>query len=78
LRDTLLADVVQQRGEVEHLAVTRVETVQRLGLVEQLECELGDMLRVREIRVAPAREARNRRAPQCVRISRTSRRDRAC
>ena len=40
----VLADVVQQRGVLEDLAVVRVEPVQRARLVEEAECEPCDLL----------------------------------
>ena len=59
LLDDVLADVVQQRGELEQLAVGVAEAVERRGRVEQLERELGDLARVRLGPVAaPARARR--------------------
>ena len=64
----VLADVVQQRRELEHLAVVGAEPVQRLRLVEQAQREPRDVRGVLVVGVAPAREAGDRGAAQRARI----------
>ena len=73
----VLADVVQHRRELEHLAVGGPEPVQRLRLVEQPQREARDVRGVRLVRVATAREVRDRGPAQCAADRPTSRRDRA-
>ena len=76
LARNVLADVVQQRRVLEHLAVVVVELVQRARLVEQAQRETRDVLRVLEVGAAPARETGDRGPPQRRAGRPTSRRDR--
>ena len=59
----MLADVVQQGGELEHLAVARAELMEVGSLVEQSQGKVGDVRGVRDVGVATPGEARDRRAP---------------
>ena len=74
----VLADVVQQRRELEHLAVVVAETVQRARLVEQAQREARDVLRVRRRRSRTGARGRRPRRGAARAGRRTSRRDRGC
>ena len=64
----VLADVVEERGVLEQLAIVVVEPVQLAGLVEQLEAELRDVARVRLGPREATGERLHRRAPDRARI----------
>ena len=73
----VLADVVDHRRELEHLPIVRTELVQRLRLVEEPQCEPGDVRGVVFVGIAPAREVRRPRRAATRADRPTSRRDRA-
>ena len=58
------ADVVEQRGELEQLAVGVGQPVQRAQAAEEIERQPGDVLGVRLVGVAAARQAHHRAAAQ--------------
>ena len=58
------ADVVEQRGELEQLAVGVGQAVQRPQAAEEIERQAGDVLGVRLVGVAAAGQAHHRAAAQ--------------
>jgi hypothetical protein len=61
LTGDVLTDVVQQCGELEHLAVAVAENMQIGRLIEQAQREARDLRGVGDIRVTPPGQARDRR-----------------
>ena len=66
----VLADVVEQGGVLEHLAIGVVELVQGLRLIEQAERQQRDLPRVLDIGTAPPSQAGDGGAAQRARVVR--------